>query len=354
MKKLTFALALFTTSFAALAATNEYDMIKGIDLTSQTNITTSQLNQLVDRARTATNKGMTIVSNAAPDVANNARYTNFIWIDTSFQPPRLRVYTTSSNVWNEPGFTNITVADDSITSAKIVNGTIQGVDIAAGTLTSDKLATGIITSNYLAAANITSDKFAANSVLAASIGPSAISSSNQIGLAAIVGTNIATNTITSSNLALGLITSNYVGSNTIVGANIATNTVGGTNIVVGGITGTNVASNTISKTNLMADTLNFIPVLMAVCDGGTTVLRQTGSQGISSITTGGTGFYKIAVSNAFSDTNFFVAVTPVTAIATPLSSSIVSNGTSGFTLMFKEHNGTGTAPLQYSIIIHNY
>lgn len=83
-----------------MAATNEADFVKGVDLTSTNYIAPSLLNQLVDEAYPAPKRGLVIRQSTTPDTTNNTHLTNYIWLDTTTDPSTLKRYNVTSNVWD--------------------------------------------------------------------------------------------------------------------------------------------------------------------------------------------------------------------------------------------------------------
>lgn len=101
-----FATLLLTT--ATMFAAKETDLTKGLDLTGRTNVTGSQLNQLVDAGILKEGKGGVIAGMTSPDVYNNKRYTNWLWLDTAMYPPILKQWISGPNTatTNANSYTN--------------------------------------------------------------------------------------------------------------------------------------------------------------------------------------------------------------------------------------------------------
>ena len=156
----------------------EYDLIKGIDMTGSTSVTATKLNQLVDNGTAAGGKGMLIYASSTPDIANNPRYSRFIWLNTNYDPPIPFAYKTNGAYW-----TNITAI------SSIAAGSVVEASIAANAVTTTKIADNAVTDAKITAGAITSTKYAAGSISNASIAN-----------LTIIGGNIATNTITVTNL----------------------------------------------------------------------------------------------------------------------------------------------------------
>lgn len=284
MKKI--LLTLLAACTIANASTNEFDIIKGVDLTGYTNITVSLLNQLVDRARSATNKGMIYVGVSAPDTTNNPRYSNFLWLDIGFTPPKIKVYTLQSNSWNEQTVTNSTVSDGAITTAKLAALAVTDPKIASDAVIERTILNGVVTSNKLAANSVTTDKILSFSVTSTIIATNGVTTP-AITDAAVTRAKIATDAVG------GGVVSNYgidvlkIATNAVLGYAIS-NTVIGTNHF---------------NTNLM----NLIPKGWAVVQAGASTL-VVGN--IVAVTNAAGVEAHIGFNPSWTTTNYVVTLTP--------------------------------------------
>lgn len=306
MKKFLLILALSGGLQAA-----DYDFRKGIDLTALSAITAAQLNQLVDNGLIATNKGLIIITNGTPAVANRAQYTNFVWLDKSSDPPVLKVYQSSSATWvsatigaGSIGANNLAVnavtqtkvATDAITSTNIIDGSIANIDLALASVTSSTIADGSVINAKLADGSVTDAKIGVGAVVNASIGNGVISFNklSTIGVSGI--SNIISQSIISNNIAY----------NTIMSTNIALNTIHSTNIVLNTILSTNIGLGTIARTNMSADSASgMIKAWIKVNPDGTRVAGYN----LNSARTG-EGVYTLTYSNSWTDTNYCMTITP--------------------------------------------
>lgn len=230
MKKI---LSVFTftylTTLAALTAADS-DIVKGFDFTGSTSVTGAKLNQLVDNSYVGTNRGMIIfaVTNSAGAVASEPKLARYIWLDSSFNPP-------VPKVWSTSGFwTNITaiaaiaagsvtttgLADDAVTTLKIADGNVTVDKLGGNSVNSGKIQVGSITNAHLANGTLTSLQLAANSI-----------NSSNIVAAAVTGDKIAAGAIGVSQLTNGF-------------------ALQGTNIAAGTITSVNIATNGVALTNI--------------------------------------------------------------------------------------------------------
>jgi hypothetical protein len=96
------------------------------------------------------------------------------------------------------------IAANAIISGKIAAGTISATEIASGAITTVKLAASAVTANELAALSVTADKVGAGAIVA-----------GKIGANAIVGTNIQGDTITGAKLAAGTLGAREIAANAI-------------------------------------------------------------------------------------------------------------------------------------------
>lgn len=331
-----YIIPLLATALIANAATNEFDMVKGIDLTGQTAITASQLNQLVDNARTATNKGMIFAYPYTPDTTNNTRYTNFIWLDTSFQPPRLKVWTQMSNRWDELSVTNVTIGSGVITSANIANGTITSEDIADGTISSVDLSTGIITSNYLAGDAVRTANIADDQVTAAKVADGAIDSSDKIAAGILIRTDFANDAVG------GNVVSNYG----IDSLKIATNAVHDFNLTNGAVTFSKLADNSVSNNAIINNSIttnkfdtNILNVLPITYVNWNNSILQ--SKNISVVSNYANGTIITWFTTPYATSNYCAIVSQRDNLAASEGQSIqtVSNKTDSVTVLTKDGEG---------------
>ena len=229
MKKLLpFLLAL--QSFGALAA--DPDFVKGVDFTGLTSITATKLNQLVDNGYVGGNRGMVIATNVAPDVTE-AKLKRYLWLDTSSVPPLLKQYNTNGT----PGWAQVaataTIAANSVVAGALQTGAVTTTNLVDGSVTTAKISDLTVTGAKIAAGTITTTNIAANTITSANILTQGISSAS-IALGAITGDKIATGSV-----GLTLLTNGFA----LPGTNIALNTIGSSNITAGGISLTNLATN---------------------------------------------------------------------------------------------------------------
>jgi hypothetical protein len=126
----------------------------------------------------------------------------------------------------------IQIADDAITSAKIVANAITADEIAANAITAAKIAAGTITSNEIAANTITASDIAASTITA-----------TQIAAATITGAKIAAGTIAAGNIVANTITASQIAANAITATEIATNAITADKILAGAVTAAKVSTN---------------------------------------------------------------------------------------------------------------
>jgi len=90
----------------------ENDILTGLDISALTSVEQSQLLQMINQAAPLVNKGLIISQSTTPDIANNARYSRYIWLDTTTNPPTPKIY--DGAVWQ-----SLILADGSITNVKV-------------------------------------------------------------------------------------------------------------------------------------------------------------------------------------------------------------------------------------------
>lgn len=229
MKRKLYGIALTIGVLASIlvADTIQNDMTKGYDFTSASSVTASKLNQLVDQAIPAANRGMIIYTNSAPtaaDLVNAPRLSRFIWLKSTDNPPTVFTYNASSTNWESAGIADGSItlaklATDSVNSDKIVNASVTGTDIAASTVANANLADNSVTSSKIQDGSITS-------------------------------ADLLTNTISLNYLTTDSVNSSKIVDASIVAADIASRTITSDLISIGGINVTNMAANAITSTNI--------------------------------------------------------------------------------------------------------
>lgn len=205
---------------ATLAHAAPQMLTKGIDLTGQSTVTASQLNQLVDSATIKTPYGIVIRTNGRPTLSAFSGHTNYLWYDTSVSPPSLRGYVCCGDA-----DTNWVTA--TLGAGAVASGNLATPAVAAGQI----FANGVVTSN-LADNAVTDTKISAGAVVNSKIAGGAVSNAN-IALGTITGDKISTLTITDTNLAAGTITGGKLVNSTITSNQLAASTVNIANIAPG-------------------------------------------------------------------------------------------------------------------------
>ena len=136
------------------------------------------------------------------------------------------------------------IANNAITTGLIALGAITDTVIANNAITTPKIAANAVTANNILAGTISSTQIAANTILAGNIAASTISGDKIVG-SSITGDKIAGNTITAGNIS----------SNTITADNILTGTITALKIATGTITGDKISGNTIAGSNIIGTTI---------------------------------------------------------------------------------------------------
>ena len=216
------------------------DMTKGYDFTVASGITASKLNQLVDQAIPAANRGMIIYTNAAPtntDFTLAPRLTRFIWLDSSQNPPSIYTYNTNVSSWQSSGIADGSVvlaklATSSVNSDKIVDGSVTGTDIAGTTIANANMADNSITSSKIQDGEVKTADILDGTVSVNDL------ATNSVGSAQIIDSTITTVDIQDASVTQVKLAENSVGSlqltnNAVVNTNIAQYAVAVTNLSAG-------------------------------------------------------------------------------------------------------------------------
>ncbi|MGR3749597.1 phage tail protein [Paracoccus sp. (in: a-proteobacteria)] len=163
-------------------------------------------------------------------------------IDTAIRAPanaNVRYLRFGFNI--RPSLTDGTVRFSELDLQQIVNSDL--IDAAA--ITETKIANNAITTPKLVAGVITADKLASNSVVA-----------SKIEAGAITAIKIAADQINSNHLVSGAVTTDKLSANSIIGSHIVGGTITGDLIAANTLTANNLTANIISSRELSADSVN--------------------------------------------------------------------------------------------------
>jgi hypothetical protein len=225
----------------------EADLVHGLDASGLSSVTGSQLNQLVDMATTATNKGMIIKKATRPDITTYPRYTNFLWLDISITPAVLKAYNyccgdTDTN-WVAAVAGSGTIGSDQLATAAVIAG-----KLGSNSVHTSNIVDSAVTTDKLNLAAVTSSKLASGSV-----------SNLHVASRTIEGDKIAYNTIAETNIANAAIGTRHIGSQVINNDKLASQAVT-TNKILGSTTGSQFLMTAPEGTNVIWRTMSFVTV----------------------------------------------------------------------------------------------
>ena len=139
----------------------------------------------------------------------------------------------------EEAITASNLADNSVTSAKIADGTIVTADLANGSVTSEKIADGTISAIDLADGSVTSIKIAVDAIHTSNLTDNSVTS-----------VKIADGTIATEDLADGSVTSAKIADGTISNADLGNGSVTSEKIADAGVTTVNLANNSVTTAKI--------------------------------------------------------------------------------------------------------
>ena len=131
------------------------------------------------------------------------------------------------------------IADNSVTSAKIVNGTIVAADIANNAILTQHIDDNQVTADQIANATITTTQIAANTIATGNVADNAID-----------GTKIAQNSILTRHIDDAQVTTDQLGADAVTAAKLADDAVVTANIVDANVTTAKIADNAITAAKL--------------------------------------------------------------------------------------------------------
>lgn len=150
-----------------------------------------------------------------------------------------------------------TVADGSITTAKLADGAVTTAKIADGAVTAAKLDTGAvdipdgsITTEKLADAAVTTPKLANSAVTTAAIADQAVSTSK-----------LTSGAVTGGKLASDAVTGSHVADGSLAAADLAANSVGSSELVDGGVAAADIQDGAVTNAKIGSD----VPLPPATC-----------------------------------------------------------------------------------------
>lgn len=360
MKKL--ILSIFLLPFLANAAV-EFDLVKGIDFTHTNYMGPSMLNQLVDNGKiAATNKGAIIRFSGGggarwPNVTDNPRYTNFLWMDINVFPGTLKQYVPSGDVYTN--WVVSTVTPGSVTTTEILDYTITDADLATNSVSDFTLKAGSVSGN----------KIADNGIIAGKLGPASVGKGS-IAFGAITGGDITNKTVTATNIADNTITAQQLANDAITtlsltnGA-VTTDKIAETNItrnlIRNDAVGTLQITNAAVTTNKLAGDINSSLLTTNVSYGLAKAYAYVDSSGtlvkgfnIASAVRTAAGRYSLTFGSGFtpSSTNYLVSGSGLNATAGRIM-SVTTNTTTVLSVILYTTGGAGD-DTPFSVLIHDF
>lgn len=111
----------------------QYDVAPGFDPSSLASITQAEYIQAIEQLAPLSNIGLVIAqagtgvaasyvqaTNGSPDVANNARFARYIWLNTFSSPPTPYYYKASDTTWRIATIAALTITDAEISAAAAI------------------------------------------------------------------------------------------------------------------------------------------------------------------------------------------------------------------------------------------
>lgn len=150
--------------------------------------------------------------------------------------------------------TELQLADEAVTNAKIAVDAIQGDVIAASAITTLKIADDAITNALIATDAVNQDSLAANSVTATQIVGGTITAT-ELATDSISSDKIQSNAITAVKILAGNVTAGKLATDSVIASNIQANAVTSVKINAGAVTADKINVSTLSAISANVGTL---------------------------------------------------------------------------------------------------
>ncbi len=146
------------------------------------------------------------------------------------------------------------IANDAVTTAKLIAGAVTANRIAAGAVETDKLAANAVTAIKIAANAVEADKIAANAVTAGKINAGAVTAGT-IAAGAVTAGTIAVDAVTAGTIAAGAVTTAKIAAGAVTAGTIAAGAITTVKLAAGAVTANEIAANTITSAQIAADAI---------------------------------------------------------------------------------------------------
>lgn len=100
---------------------SQNDFIAGFDFSGLTSVTQEQLMQAINQLAFVSNIAGIVAQSTTPDVVNNARFANYLWLDTTTAPAVMKLYDSDDSTWSAS-----TISAASVTTAMMAPASATG------------------------------------------------------------------------------------------------------------------------------------------------------------------------------------------------------------------------------------
>lgn len=154
----------------------------------------------------------------------------------------------------------VSVADNSISSGKIVDGTITGSDITSGTIGGDKIAADAIISSKIQNASILGADIAASQITTSHVLNGSLLGAD-IANGSVTGAQIADGSIAAADLLPNSITSSEIQDLSVSTSDLADNAITSAKIANGSIGNPDIGPNAVGPTTIAADAVSAVKIV---------------------------------------------------------------------------------------------
>jgi hypothetical protein len=141
---------------------------------------------------------------------------------------------------------------DTIITTRLANNAVTSTKIVDAAIVASKISTGNITSSKLASSSVLSSKIGTGAVVTTKIANDAVTS-DKLAVGAILSTAIGTNAVVTAKIANAVVTSDKLAANSITSGKIITGAILSTKLATGSVISSKIANDSVTTTKILDD-----------------------------------------------------------------------------------------------------